>query len=853
MPQRPTYEDLERRIIELEKESAERRRVEEALRERELSSKRTAEVNRTMAELGRIISSTLSIDEVYEQFAEVVRRIIPFDRVMIGLINEEQGAWTIAYSSGIVVDGRRVGDVLSLTGFILGVFRKRSGDLLHLKDEKEVAARYPMLLPSFRAGMRSIMAAPLISKDRMIGVIHFSSFSPRAYAEEDVTLAGDVAGQIAGAVANTLVHAQIREAEEALRKSEEKFRNIFDSSSDAILIHDMEGRFLEVNEVACRSLGYSRDELLRMTPMDIDTPEFARLAPARIRVIDRKRQQVFEAAHRRKDGTEFPVEVNSRRIEHDGKPCVLSVVRDITERKRAERKLAHSHDLMRYIIEHNRSAIAVHDRDLKYVYVSQRYLDEYRIKKRDVIGKHYYDVFPDLPQKWKEVHHKALAGEISSAEDDPYVREDGSVEWTRWECRPWYEADGSIGGIIIYTEFVTERKKAEEEREKLQAQLLQYYKMESVGRLAGGVAHDLNNMLGIIIGSAEMAALQVGPGEPIYQNLQHIIRAGHRSADTVRQLLGFARKQTISPKVLDLNQTISGMLKMLRKLIGEDIELAWIPGKDVDAVRMDPSQLDQILANLVVNSRDALPGAGKITIESANTVFDEPYCREHAGYLPGAYVLLSVSDTGAGIGREVMEHLFEPFFTTKEMWKGTGLGLATVYGIVKQNDGFIDVQSEPGRGTTVGIYLPRCEGESVVVTGRSEGAIPKGTETILVAEDEALLLEIADEFLTKQGYTVLPARTPKEALSLSENHAGEIHLLLTDVVMPEMNGKELSNRLKLIRPELKCIFMSGYTADMVARHGVLDQGIDFIQKPFSPRFLAEKVRAVLDRPEPRPL
>ncbi|MEW6665882.1 MAG: ATP-binding protein [Thermodesulfobacteriota bacterium] len=395
---------------------------------------------------------------------------------------------------------------------------------------------------------------------------------------------------------------------------------------------------------------------------------------------------------------------------------------------------------------------------------------------------------------------------------------------------------------------ITGRKAAEEERAKLQAQLSQAQKMESVGRLAGGVAHDFNNMLGIIIGNAELGALEADPFDPAHKKFKEIIKAGNRSADLVRQLLAFARKQTISPKVLDLNDTVSGTLKMLRRLIGEDIELAWSPGHNVWPVKMDSSQLDQILANLAVNAKDAIAGVGKVTMETDNATLDEAYCANHEGFIPGQYARLAVSDTGTGMTQDVLKHLFEPFFSTKELGKGTGLGLATVYGIVKQNNGFINVYSEPGHGTTFKIYFPRFEGEAAPAPERAdENRLPEGTETVLLAEDEGPLLGIARDILERLGYTVLSARTPTEALSLAQRHPGLIHLLLTDVVMPEMNGRALWERVQAEQPGIKCLFMSGYTANVVAHHGVLDEGVHFIEKPFSARALAEGVRKVLDK------
>jgi PAS domain S-box-containing protein len=400
---------------------------------------------------------------------------------------------------------------------------------------------------------------------------------------------------------------------------------------------------------------------------------------------------------------------------------------------------------------------------------------------------------------------------------------------------------------IQQARFITELKRAEEEKGSLEAQLIHAQKMESVGRLAGGVAHDFNNMLGVIMGHAELALSRVELGGALYQDLREILGAANRSADLTRQLLAFARKQTVSPKVLDLNVTIEGMLKMLRRLIGEDIDLVWMPGLDLWMVKIDPSQIDQMLANLAINARDAIAGVGKVTIETSNVVLDESTGSGRPGFAPGEYVLLSVSDTGAGMGKDVLDHIFEPFFTTKQVGQGTGLGLATVYGIVKQNEGSVDVYSEPSLGTTFKIYLPRyAEVAFHTPTEALTGKIPEGTETVLIVEDEEAILTIAKTILDRLGYTVLIANSPVQALRLAGEYAGDIHLLITDVVMPEMNGRELANRLTAAKPGLKCLFMSGYTANIIAHHSVLDEGVHFIPKPFSVKALAEKAREALD-------
>jgi signal transduction histidine kinase len=392
---------------------------------------------------------------------------------------------------------------------------------------------------------------------------------------------------------------------------------------------------------------------------------------------------------------------------------------------------------------------------------------------------------------------------------------------------------------------IVERTRAETEKARLSEELKQAQKMDSVGRLAGGVAHDFNNMLGVIIGHTEIAIESIERTHPVQANLEEISKAANRSADLTKQLLAFAHKQTIAPRVMDLNETVAGMLKMLQRLIGENIDLKWRPGEELWPVRVDPSQIDQILANLCVNARDAISGVGNLTIETGNRVFYPDTAI--AGVLPGEYVLLAVSDDGHGISKEILPKIFEPFFTTKDIGKGTGLGLATVYGIVKQNHGFIEVKSEQGLGTTFQILFPRHLGK--IDRARSKApakGIHRGRETILLVEDEPVLLELTSQMVEMQGYTVLAAHSPNEALRLSEVHPGPIHLLMTDVVMPEMNGKDLACKLVALHPQLRCLFISGYTSDVIAHHGVLDEGVHFLQKPYTVQVLSRKVREVLD-------
>ncbi len=372
--------------------------------------------------------------------------------------------------------------------------------------------------------------------------------------------------------------------------------------------------------------------------------------------------------------------------------------------------------------------------------------------------------------------------------------------------------------------------------------------MESVGRLAGGVAHDFNNLLTVITGYSELLLQKIGEEDPMHGEVEEIRRAGERAASLTQQLLAFSRKQIIEPKVLHLDSLVAEMHKMLTRLIGEDIALQSITGGSPGSVKVDPGQFQQILMNLVVNSRDAMPDGGKITIETANVDLDEGYCALHPYVKPGRFVMLAVSDTGKGMSEEVKARIFEPFFTTKERGSGTGLGLATAYGAVHQSGGSIEVSSEVGIGTTIKIYLPRVEGEVVEpVEDDRRSNLPGGVEKVLVVEDEDIVRNLCTRILERLGYEVLQARNGFEAVASAEANGMRIDLLLTDVVMPGMNGSELATQLVLHYPEMKVLFTSGYTDDAITRHGVLDEGVSFIGKPYTPVALARKVREVLDK------
>ncbi len=414
-----------------------------------------------------------------------------------------------------------------------------------------------------------------------------------------------------------------------------------------------------------------------------------------------------------------------------------------------------------------------------------------------------------------------------------------------------FEEDAVISPVRnaegVVTNFVAVKRDTTREM-RLEEQYRQAQKMEAIGRLAGGVAHDFNNMLELIIGYADLALEDLDAAHPVRDNLIHIRRAGERSADLTRQLLAFARKQAVQPRILDLNSSIEDMLKMLRHLIGEDIGIDWRPAAAALTVRMDPSQVDQVLANLCVNARDAIAGAGTIVIETGTAAFTDEYCTLHSGCLPGRYVVVSVRDTGCGMDQETAARIFEPFFTTKEAGKGTGLGLATVYGIVTQNQGFIQVDTAPGCGTTFRLHLPRYESPVLPGPARVQAGSGRGDETVLVVEDEAAILGMLRAMLGDLGYTVLAASTPRQAIGLASEHGGRIAALVTDVVMPEMNGRELSAELAARWPGLRTLYMSGYSGNALDRHGMLEPGVQLLQKPFSKQELATALRLVLDQP-----
>jgi two-component system, cell cycle sensor histidine kinase and response regulator CckA len=656
-----------------------------------------------------------------------------------------------------------------------------------------------------------------------------------------------------------------RRAEDALRESEASYRSLVETAIDPVFTCDIEGRYLFVNAAAARMLGRAPADVIGRTPGELFPPQVAAGYQAGPRQVIESGESLISENRVEIGGQELWFSSVLQPIrDADGRITkAQGVVRDITRLKAAEFALRENEERLRQAVGASKIGIFDHDHLTDEMYFSPEQREilglgvEERVSGRDLHAPPGSRTFMDLihPDDRSRIDAEVARAHKSGhgVFDVEYriVRRDGTPRWVTTRSQTFFEGEGEACHpvrTVGATRDITDEKTAEQEHAHLQQQLLQATKMESIGRLAGGVAHDFNNMLNVIIGHVEFALDQVDASHPIAGDLVEVQHAAQRSADLTRQLLAFARRQAIAPRVIDLNDYVDKMLSMLRRLIGESVTLAWQPTEGLACVEIDPTQVDQILANLTANARDAIAGVGQVTIRTDNVAFDAAYCRVHPAVRPGTWVMLELADSGRGMDQDTLDHIFEPFYTTKAEGQGTGLGLATVYGIVEQNRGFILASSRLGGGTTVQIFLPRAAQAAAATASAPTKKREGGSETLLVVEDEPMLLKVTQTILQRLGYTVLAAGTPSQAIRFVEEQGDVIRLIVSDVVMPEMNGPDLVTRLIGMAPHLKCLFVSGYFTSAILPEGVVKAGAQFLQKPFAADDLAAKVRALLAEP-----
>jgi len=646
------------------------------------------------------------------------------------------------------------------------------------------------------------------------------------------------------------------------------YREIFAKSRDGYVVVSLDGRIIDANRAYCEMLGYTLEELRALESFYQITPERWHAWEAR-EIWDEGLLKcgysgLYEKEYIRKDGTVFPIELQSYVVrDAEGNIQYLwGMARDISARKAAECKLRDSEERYRALVMQSSECLILHDPGGRIHDVNARACATYGYSRDELLRMKVSDLDPDYEDRADDGRFYELMVPGEPLQFEARQRSKSGREFPV-EVRLSLVEIGGQHMIQGLCRDITERRRLEEEQKSLQQQLLQAQKLESVGRLAGGVAHDFNNMLSVILGHAELAGENVSSDSPVRFHLNEIQQAAQRSAGLTRQLLAFARRQMIAPRALDLNASIESLLTMLERLIGESIDLRWQPGEQVDPVLIDPAQVDQLLTNLVVNARDAIDGIGRITIGTDLAELQAAECVGKVGARPGRYLVLTVADDGQGMEGETLAHIFEPFYTTKAMGESTGLGLATVYGIVDQNHGFIEVESEPEVGTTFRIYLPALTVAGEAHSGgrgetapSNEPRVERGAKTnraamraeeatILLVEDERAMLSLGAKLLAGLGFRVLAASTPKEALHRAQESSDRIDLLITDVVMPEMNGYQLAERLRGDIPDLPCLYVSGYSDDALAEHHVLEEDVSFLQKPFTRDELTAAIRQAL--------
>jgi two-component system cell cycle sensor histidine kinase/response regulator CckA len=804
----------------------------------------------SLDEVNRAIQGTNDLDQMMQDVLDAVLHIFDCDRANLAIPcgpNESEWRVPMERTRPEYPGGFAAGGSFPITPEVRATFDAVMGGNGPVRFGP--GARYPLpAIISKEYQIQSVLMTairPKVGEPLTFG-LHQCSY-PREWTTEEERLMEEIGRRLADGLTTMLMFRSLQESERKLgaalhlaHKSYDRFRMLVEHATDAFFLHEAEGIILDVNDLACEALGYSREELIGASAELFDigmSPDD--LAEMRSR-LDKNELVTVQTRHRRRDGTIFPAEVRVRGFWEDGRRYAVALARDVTVQQRAQQELLESHSLLHAVVEGTSDAIFAKDLDGRYLMINSagaRFLGK---TIDEVIGTHDRELFtPDSMGVVVEHDRKVLTEGILQTTEET-VTAAGVTRTYLATKAPLRDADGRVTGLIGVSRDITEFKRLEE-------QFRQAQKMEAVGRLAGGVAHDFNNLLTVINGCSEVVLNGLPAIDRNRGLLTEIRSAGERATSLTRQLLAFSRKQVLQPKVVGLAPLLTDLCKLLRPLIGEDVELGLVIDPVLGLAKVDPSQFEQAVINLAVNARDAMPQGGRLTIETHNAELDETYAEQHPEVRPGRYVRVSVSDSGHGMDAAMKGRIFEPFFTTKEAGRGTGLGLAMVYGFVKQSGGHIDVYSEPGLGTTFNVCLPRADEKVPVDRSLIERTnVPEGHETVLLVEDETAVRTLARLVLRSCGYTVLEAHDGEEAMLVAQRHHSRIHLLLTDLVMPRMSGRELADQLLHARPTVHVLFMSGYTDEAVLRHGVLEANVAFLQKPFSPATLARKVREVLD-------
>lgn len=802
------------------------------------------------------LTSSLNIEEVLAKIGKEAKEILDSYSCIIYLVSPDNIIKPV-----IAIDPHYEKEILATClsmddSFTGKVIQDKKGMIFAHSETNNIGKQ----IPGTPAEQNEhIIISPFLIGDKAIGAMCLSKFD-RIYTEEDLALANAFAAYASSALNNAQTHENLiteiderKKAEEQLRKTQFRLTSVFTNVPNIILYEKYGGRHF-VSDNIFTLIGYKADDFqskeVRISNL---------IHPDDIDIVRDKFKSWFESEGsdflnlwyrlKKKDGNYIWIEDRMVSIKKDNeKKYITGVMIDNTNLKKAEVALQKSQIRYKAVVEDQSEVIIRYIKDGTLTFINEAFCRYFEKDSCSLIGQNFYELFPLEEQKQlKESINNLSKKSPTNTFESSLLHVDGSESWMDWLNRIIFDNNGNISEYQSVGRNITGRKLAELEKEQIQQQLIQSQKMETVGRLAGGIAHDFNNLLTAINGYADLAMSKLDPGSEIKKDISVVRDCGSKAANLTRQLLAFSRKQIVEPLILNLNDIVTDMDKMLRRLIGEDIEFETVTCDNLFPVKVDKTQIEQVLTNLVVNARDAIDSGGKIVVSLSNKFIDDPVRSIHNEMEEGEYILLSVKDNGSGISDDVKEHLFEPFYTTKDQGKGTGLGLATVFGIINQYKGYIFIESKIGEGTEFKIYLHISEEPYEVTSSDLENdELLGGNETVLLTEDEPSIREFVSDILEEYGYNVITAENGVESLELSKKYNDKIDLLFTDVIMPNMNGQELSEKIKEFHPNIKVLFMSGYTESTAIQKGVLESKSGFLQKPFTANGLIKKVRDILD-------